>query len=64
MYDFYFDSSKSIKGRFGLSLINVYNRDNDIEKRFVLDSDVVNQINEQSSIGLGTTINAVFRVYF
>lgn len=64
MYDFYFSPSKTVKGRFGFSLINVYNRDNDIDKRFTIDRDVNNQINELTNVGLGTTVNAVFRVNF
>jgi hypothetical protein len=64
-YDFYFDSDNSVKGRLGLSVINVYNRDNIIDKSFVIEEDNgVNTIFEQTNVGLGITPNVVFRVYF
>ena len=64
LYNFHLDMQKKIRARLGISFINLYNRDNDIDKRFIIDNDNQNQIIEQSTIGLGLTTNAVFRVYF
>ncbi|MEM6719767.1 MAG: TonB-dependent receptor plug domain-containing protein [Bacteroidota bacterium] len=64
MYDFYLHKEKSTKARLGISVINLYNRDNEIDKVFRVEGDVNQQIVEQTDIGLGTTLNMVFRVSF
>ncbi len=65
-YDFYLNSKKSTRARLGLSLTNIYNRDNVIDRAFVLDENQQgnNEIFEQSIVGLGLTPNLVFRVFF
>jgi len=62
-YDFHLDNDHQVKARLGFSVINLYNRDNVIDRRFVLDDDE-NTILEQANVGLGITPNLVFRVYF
>lgn len=65
-YDFYFDSKSKIKARLGASIINLYNRDNEINTTFGTTTgnggNVV--LSELTSVGLGITPNVVFRVYF
>ncbi len=65
-YDFYLDSKSSTRARIGLSLTNIYNRDNVIDRSFILDENEQgdDQIFEQSILGLGFTPNVVFRVFF
>ena len=65
-YDFYLDSKNKVKARLGVSIINVYNRDNEIDRSFDLriDGDDNDFLVEQTSLGLGVTPNVVFRVYF
>ncbi|MEM6685876.1 MAG: TonB-dependent receptor plug domain-containing protein [Bacteroidota bacterium] len=64
MYDFYLHKEKSTKVRLGISVINLYNRDNEIDKLFRIEGDATQQIVSQTDIGLGTTVNMVFRVSF
>lgn len=65
-YDFYYSSTKKIKSRVGFSIINLFNVDNVIDKRFSIDEhDNENQsISEENNLGLGFTPNFVFRLYF
>lgn len=65
-YDFYLDTNNRTKARLGLSVINLYNRDNEIDRSFREDDSDVNntEIQELSNVGLGITPNLVFRVYF
>ena len=65
-YDFYFDKSDKIKARLGVSIINLYNRDNEIDRNFALREDINDNefLVEQTNLGLGITPNVVFRVYF
>ena len=66
-YDFYLDGDNSIKARLGVSVINVYDRDNELDKTFGFDQ-IGNfddeTIFEVTNVGLGITPNLVFRVYF
>lgn len=64
MYNFYLDKQERIKARFGISMINMYNRDNDLDTQFSIDDQAPTQWVEQFTIGLGFTANAVFRIYF
>lgn len=65
-YDFHLDTNNQVKARLGLSVINLYNRDNVIDKTFVIeDNDFGNDtILERTNVGLGITPNLVFRIYF
>jgi outer membrane cobalamin receptor len=65
-YDFYLDPNNQVKARLGLSVINLYNRDNVIDRNFFIDEgdDDNNSLIERSNVGLGITPNLVFRVYF
>lgn len=65
-YDFYLDSNNKVKARIGASIINLYNRDNEIDRTFVVDEDESgnNTLFEQTNVGLGITPNLVFRIYF
>jgi len=71
MYDFYLNTSKTTKVRVGVSLINIYNHKNELEKTFRLDSqynevtnEFENKIIEQTNYGLRFTPNLVFRLNF
>ena len=69
LYDFFIGKSKKYKARVGVSALNVYNRENEIDKVFRIDpnsADPTNdpQIIEQTRIGLGITPNVVFRISF
>jgi outer membrane cobalamin receptor len=64
LYDFYLHKEKSTKMRLGISVLNLYNRENEIDKLFRIEGDTTQQLAEQTDIGLGTTINMVFRVNF
>ena len=64
MYDFYLNKVKSTKARIGVSLINIYDRKNEIEKTFRLDSQFNDNIIEQTNYGLRFTPNLVFRLNF
>ncbi|WP_298510118.1 TonB-dependent siderophore receptor [uncultured Kordia sp.] len=64
LYDFYLQKEKNIKARFGVSVINLYNRENEIDKLYRVEGDTTQQLVEQTDIGLGTTLNMVFRVNF
>ena len=65
-YDFYFSSKKKVKSRIGLSFINIYDNDNQIDTNFDIDPNVNgnNRIVQQFNLGLTATPNFVFRVYF
>lgn len=69
LYDFSIGKNKKYKARVGASALNVYNRENEIDKVFRIDpnsADPTNdpQIIEQTRIGLGITPNVVFRISF
>jgi len=71
VYDFYLNNKKSVKARVGASVINIYNRENELEKTYRLDSQynsntdtITNKIIEQTNYGLGFTPNFVFRLNF
>jgi len=71
MYDFFLNNKKSVKARIGASVINIYNRANELEKTFRADdiepitSPIYDyRIVEQTNYGLGFTPNFVFRLNF
>jgi len=71
VYDFYLSNRKSVKARIGASVINIYDRENELEKTFraddieAIDSPIYDYIIvEQTSYGLGFTPNFVFRLNF
>ncbi|CAM1343811.1 TonB-dependent receptor plug domain-containing protein [Tenacibaculum amylolyticum] len=63
IYDFKLGKHKKTKARLGLSFLNVYNQENEIDKSSVLEGDTT-QIIEETVIGLRTTPNILFRVSF
>ena len=65
-YDFHLDSEKNLKARLGLSVINLYNRDNEIDRAFTTNENNAGNdvLQEQNIVGLGITPNLVFRIYF
>jgi len=71
VYDFYLSNKKSVKARIGASVINIYDRENELEKTFraddiePIDSPIFDyRIVEQTNYGLGFTPNFVFRLNF
>lgn len=71
VYDFFFSKKNKVKGRIGFSVINIYDRDNELEKTFRLDSTFdantntyIERIVEQTNFGLGITPNLVCRLSF
>lgn len=71
VYDFYLSNKKSVKARIGASVINIYDRENELEKTFRADdiepltsSFYDYRIVEQTNYGLGFTPNFVFRLIF
>lgn len=71
VYDFYLNNKKSIKARVGASVINIYDRPNELEKTFRADdiepitSPIYDyRIIEETNYGLGFTPNFVFRLNF
>lgn len=64
MYDFYVHKEKNIKTRLGISISNIYNRENEIDKLYKVEGDETQRLVEQTEIGLGTTLNMVFRINF
>lgn len=71
VYDFLFSKRNKVKGRIGFSVINIYDRENELEKTFRLDSTFDSNTNtyterivEQTNFGLGITPNLVFRLTF
>jgi len=71
VYDFYLSNKKSVKARIGASVINIYDRANELEKTFRADdiepitSPIYDyRIVEQTNYGLGFTPNFVFRLNF
>lgn len=66
VYDFYLDSKDKIKARVGASVMNIYNHKNTIDKRFKAEINKEGDVEfiKQTTIGLRTTPNVVFRVYF
>ncbi|MFY0631638.1 MAG: TonB-dependent receptor plug domain-containing protein [Flavobacteriaceae bacterium] len=65
-HDFYLDTTRKIKARLGVSIINVYGRNNVLDKSFKVEENSSGNdvLVEQTNIGLGITPNFVFRVYF
>jgi len=71
VYDFYLNNKKSVKARIGASVINIYDRANELEKTFRADdiepitSPIYDyRIIEETNYGLGFTPNFVFRLNF
>jgi len=69
VYDFFLGNNKRYKARIGASLLNIYNRDNQLDKVFRIannedDDDLDAQIIEETRTGLGITPNIVFRINF
>lgn len=71
VYDFYLSNKKTVKARIGASVINIYDRENELEKTFRADdiepltsSFFDYRLVEQTNYGLGFTPNFVFRLNF
>ncbi|WP_299551761.1 TonB-dependent receptor plug domain-containing protein [Seonamhaeicola sp.] len=64
IYNLYLNKQKTVKARMGISVLNLYNRKNNIDKIFDLDENENSEfeIIEESVIGLRTTPNFIFRV--
>ena len=68
VYDFSLNQ-KGLRGRVGVSVQNIYNRNNEIDKRFRLgdnpnDPDGNPFLEEETRVGLGITPNVVARIFF
>ncbi|WP_075343805.1 TonB-dependent receptor plug domain-containing protein [Tenacibaculum agarivorans] len=64
-YDFKIGRSKSIDSRVGVSLLNIYNRRNELDRFFdIEDNASQNEITQQTIVGLGITPNFLFRISF
>jgi len=65
-YDFFLDAKNEVRARLGVSVVNLYNRDNEIDRNFVLEDNGsgMSQLFQLTNRGLGITPNLVFRVYF
>ncbi len=66
VYSFYLNKNKTVKAKFGASILNIYNNKNQIDKTFKIDENENEEpiIIEQIIIGLGITPNMVFRIDF
>ncbi|MGV6832368.1 MAG: TonB-dependent receptor plug domain-containing protein [bacterium] len=66
IYDFNLSKEKDIKARLGLSVLNIYNQRNELDKLFSIEENVneTPDIVQQTLLGLGITPNVVFRVSF
>ncbi|MEO1029821.1 MAG: FecR domain-containing protein [Bacteroidota bacterium] len=60
-YDFYLDTEKTINARLGVSVQNIFDRENEIGKSFREED---NQLFELTNLGTAFLYNVVFRVWF
>ena len=65
-YSFNFSTDKKWKGKVGLSLLNIYNQKNVLQRNFSVHTDENNHqmISRNDTFSLGFTPNIVFRVLF
>ena len=64
-YDFKIGSSKKINSRIGVSVLNIYDHKNELDRIFDLEeSNNQNEIVQQTVVGLGITPNFLFRISF
>lgn len=65
-YSFNFDADKNWTGKIGLSLLNVYNNKNILQRKFSVQQEGDNSFSvfTEDTISLGFTPNFVFRVFF
>lgn len=69
VYDFPLSDSNKVMGRIGCSLVNIYGRENEIDRTFRLDDNLDDEgvpprIIERTNLGLGFTPNIVMRIWF
>ncbi len=64
-YKFNLSKSKRWKGKLGVSFLNIYNRKNQLQRRFFLANDGFDDVlSNEETFSLGFTPNAVFRIEF
>ncbi len=65
-YSFNFNEAKNWRGKIGLSLLNVYNNKNILQRKFSVQQDENNNFSilKEDTFSLGFTPNFVFRVFF
>ena len=69
-YNFYYNKKQKVKSRVGISVLNIYNHSNEIDKTYRLDRKLFDpngadpEVIEQTRFGLGLTPNLVFRLNF
>ncbi|MFK7782840.1 MAG: TonB-dependent receptor [Psychroserpens sp.] len=63
-YGFNFSETSRLKGKVGLSIRNVYNRNNLISREYLGNNDFNNEIEVIDKFSLGFTPNLMFRVYW
>ncbi|SFS95077.1 Outer membrane receptor for ferrienterochelin and colicins [Zhouia amylolytica] len=59
-----FDFSESINGSIGVSLLNILNEKNTLDRYYRLEDEKSNKIQQVDYVSLGTTPNFSFRIYF
>ena len=66
IYDFNLGKKDTIKARAGISVLNIYNQENELDRLFNIEESENNnpEIVQQTVIGLGITPNILFRVTF
>ena len=63
-YEFNFSEDRNLKGKVGLSIRNVYNRNNLLSREYLGNNDFNNEIEVIDKFSLGFTPNLMFRLYW
>jgi hypothetical protein len=63
-YAFNFTEGSKLRGKVGLSIRNVYNKNNLISREYLGNNDFNNDIEVIDKFSLGFTPNLMFRVYW
>ncbi|TBV26059.1 hypothetical protein DMZ43_09140 [Meridianimaribacter sp. CL38] len=63
-YDFSFSNRNKLKGKVGLSIRNIYNQNNLINREYIGNNDFENEIERIDKFSLGLTPNLMFRLYW
>ena len=63
-YDFNLSKQKDIKARLGVSIRNIYNRDNQLSREYLGNNSLDDPIRTIDKFSLGFTPNLLFRVYW
>lgn len=64
VYDFHPKSNNRIKYRIGISVLNIYNRQNQLNREYRTTPTLENRLIETNIYALGVTPNMVFRVFW